>query len=210
MAEQEPRTPHPSPPSDTSWRIRFRSFLPFGVTAVVSIALSLLLQAMFFPVPLMPAVVPTRTPFPTHQSSPFPPYQPSPFPTPTRSIPTPVRQPTPYPTLPPQEETLMQQSKEIRNLWSAYYLARAASQLADAEAAMRSNDLEEVRQVLVTVRVSLDSAYEQGTEQHKGPIQEFRLQISAIYEELYNRPEHMDQRMRRLRQSMLSLVDEDH
>ena len=123
--------------------------------------------------------------------------------------------PSPLPTmlkLDEQEEQIREDMREIqteiRNLWSAYYLARAASQLADAEAALRINDLDEVRQVLVTVDVSLDFAYERSNEQHKGPISEFRLQVSKVYEELYIRPEHMDQRLRRLRQSMLSLVDE--
>jgi hypothetical protein len=106
-----------------------------------------------------------------------------------------------------QQLTLLQH--EISNLWSAYYLARAASQLADAEAALRINDLNEVEQVLITVDASLDRAYDRSTEQHKGPINEFRMQIGRMYENLRIRPEGMDQQLRRLRQSMLSLVDED-
>ncbi|NJN65967.1 MAG: hypothetical protein HC884_04255 [Chloroflexaceae bacterium] len=98
---------------------------------------------------------------------------------------------------------------ELRRLWSAYYLVRAALQLADAEASLRVNDLEETERVLVTVGISLDLAYEQSSEQDKGPISEFRMQVGNLREDLYIRPEDMDYRLRRLRQSMLSLVDEN-
>lgn len=96
---------------------------------------------------------------------------------------------------------------ELRQVWSAYYLMRATSQLADAEDALQINDLAEVEQALVTVRASLDQAYELSSEQNKGPIGEFRMQVSEMREELRIRPEGMNQRMRRLRQDMLSLVD---
>lgn len=97
---------------------------------------------------------------------------------------------------------------EVQRLWSAYYLARAATQIADAEDALRVNDLDEVENVLMTVGVSLDFAYERTGEQHKGPISEFRMQVGKMHEDVYIRPENMDVRLRRLRQSMLSLVDE--
>jgi hypothetical protein len=96
---------------------------------------------------------------------------------------------------------------EISDLWSAYYLARAANQIADAETALRSNDVDEVEQVLITVDASLDRAYAHSAEQDKGPINEFRMQIGRIYEDVRVRPEGIDQHLRRLRQSMLSLVD---
>jgi hypothetical protein len=98
---------------------------------------------------------------------------------------------------------------EVRNLWGAYYLSRAANQLADAETALWVNDLAEVEQVLLTVGVSLDFAYERSTEQDKGPISEFRMQVGSLREDVYIRPENMDLKLRRLRRNMLSLVDED-
>jgi hypothetical protein len=106
-------------------------------------------------------------------------------------------------------EEMLALRSEVNRLWSAYYLARAANQLADAEAALRVNDLDEVEQVLVTVGVSLDRAYERSPEQDKGPISEFHMQVAKMLEELHIRPEGMDQRLRRLRQSMLTLVDEN-
>jgi hypothetical protein len=97
---------------------------------------------------------------------------------------------------------------ELRELWSAYYLARAAIQLADAEVALRVNDRAEVERLLVTAAVSLDLAYEHSSEQNKGPIREFRARVGAMHEDLAIRPENMDLRMRRLRQSMLSLANQ--
>lgn len=130
--------------------------------------------------------------------------------------PTRTRTPTPNPDIAAmrddiaalREDVALLQT-ELRSLWSAYYLARAANQIADAEAALRVNDLDEVEQVLATVGLSLDLAYEQSDEQDKGPISDFRMQVGAIREDVYIRPEDMDLRLRRLRQSMLSLVDED-
>lgn len=97
---------------------------------------------------------------------------------------------------------------DVDTLWSAYYLTRAACQLADAEDSLRVNDLAETDQVLMTVGVSLERAYERSSEQDKGPISEFRLQVADIREDLYNHPENLDMQLRRLRQSMFSLVDE--
>jgi hypothetical protein len=98
--------------------------------------------------------------------------------------------------------------RDVDQLWSAYYLSRAANQLADAETALRVNDLSEVEQVLATVGTSLDRAYDRSVEQEKGPISEFRVQVGRMHDELRTRPQGMDQQLRRLRQSMLSLVDE--
>jgi hypothetical protein len=107
--------------------------------------------------------------------------------------------------------TESQQLAELRHdmdrLWSAYYLSRAASQIADAEAALRINNLNEVEQVLVTVGISLDQAYAWSAEQEKGPISEFRMQVGRMHAHLYTRPEGMDQQLRLLRQAMLSLVN---
>lgn len=97
---------------------------------------------------------------------------------------------------------------ELRDLWSAYYLARAAIQLADAEVALRINNLDEIERLLATAAVSLDLAYEHSSEQDKGPIREFRVQVGAMHEDLAIRPENLDLRMRRLRQSMLSLANQ--
>lgn len=120
---------------------------------------------------------------------------------------------TPTISLPLSDEELQQEVValriELNRLWSATYLARAASQLADAEAALRVNDLDEVARLLITAGASLERAYERSSEQYKGPISEFRARVAKMFEELRIRPEGMDHRLRRLRQSMLSLVDDE-
>jgi hypothetical protein len=128
-----------------------------------------------------------------------------------QDVPEPTEAPVPPATplaVTPTSEEVAELRSEVNRLWSALYLARAANQLADAEAALRVNNLDEVEQVLATVSASLEQAYERSAEQEKGPISEFRTQVSRMYSDLRVRPEGMDQRLRRLRQSMLTLMDE--
>lgn len=194
----------PPDPSDrsastgASRHARLKSTLPFVVTALAAIVLSLLIQAALLArqqsvllLPLTPTSAPaTLAPLPTL--------------TPTSILPTP---PLPDERILSQE--ILDLRAELRRVWSAYYLMRAAAQLADAEDALQVNELTEVERILVTVRVSLDQAYALSTEQDKGPIGEFRMQISEVREDLQVRPEGMAQRLQRLRQDMLSLVEED-
>ena len=95
----------------------------------------------------------------------------------------------------------------MERLWSAYYLARAANQIADAEAALQINNFDHVEQSVTAAAASVNRAYEYSAEQEKGPISEFRAQLSTLREEVRVRPEGMDQRLRSLRQRMLSLAD---
>lgn len=197
MSESQSGPSERNPASSAAfWQARLKSLLPFVLTALVAVALSLFLQTAFSghqrPAGSTAAMA-------TVEAAP-------PF------TPTPVEPATPVPTPPQPDERIISQElldlqAELSRVWSAYYLMRAASQLADAEVALRVNELTEVERVLVTVKVSLDHAYDLGAEQDKGPIGEFRTQVGDMYEDLRVRPESMDQRMRRLRQDMLSLVD---
>lgn len=224
--------------SDTSsvttlawWYQRLAPIFPFVLTALVAVGLSLSLSAVFSDnqVPEQPAeritspfqltavVTPTisltRTVATATRVLTV---------TPTLVSITSVALPSETPTsaievldesLSPSETEVLQQidalRAEMNRMWSAYYLARAANQLVDAEAALHLNDLDEVEQVLITVGISLDHAYERSAEQNKGPISEFRMQVGQVREDLRVRPENMDQQLQRLRQSMLSLVDEE-
>lgn len=201
MSDLHPDTPPQSAAKTLSlrqWRTYLVSALPFIVTVVVSVALTLLVQVAL-PLPSGASLVPTTVV--SLERSPMP--------------------ASPMPTLTPpasassllsgaisSRDELIDLQHEISRLWSAHYLARAAHQIADAETALRVNDLDEVEQVLTTVDASLDRAYQRSAEQEKGPINEFRMQVNDIYENLHTRPQGVDQRLRRLRQSMLNLVDE--
>lgn len=218
MSEPPPDT-SPALPSNrrATWRKYLLSASPFVFTVVVSVALTLLVQA---------ALPPSRS-VPATQQAPSAGEQPAQTAAAATPLPTQraARPPAPSPAPPvagspasagsgtasaegSERTDLASLQREVNRLWSAYYLARAANQVADAEAALRVNDLHEVEQMLITVDASLARAYERSAEQEKGPINEFRIQVGQIHENLRVRPEGMDQQLRRLRQSMLSLVDE--
>ncbi len=225
MSDSQKEAPKHAPPVITSpWRVYFMSALPFVMTALISVGTTLLLLTIM-PMCQQSAMEPegiytvhispvSTTPIPmtaTSQLARRTPMTATSQPARTHTTEAPIETIEPLPL----DETVVceeiqQVQYELQNLWAAYYLARASSQLADAETALRINDLQEVEQVLVTVGRSLDFAYEQSTEQHKGPISEFRMQVGTMREKLYVRPDNMDLRLRRLRQSMLSLVDQDN
>lgn len=183
------------------WRKHLQTGLPYVLTALFAVVLSLgiqlalelrqvSLQSLF--------IVPT----PTFTF------------TPTLPTPTLVQTTTPTPTPPVPDERILGQEVldlqvEVSRIWSAYYLMRAANQLADAEDALQMNDLDEVERLLVTVNASLNQAYDLSTEQDKAPIGEFRMRVGTLHENLRVRPEGSDQQFRRLRQEMLSLIEED-
>jgi len=191
VSEPHGGAPHQTPPSaPLSTRAALLAALPFVLTALVAVVVTLSIQAAItarqdraLPAPSATQEVP---PAPTVSTAPL----------------------APPLAVPPTSEEVAELRSEVNRLWSALYLARAANQLADAEAALRVNNLDEVEQVLATVSASLEQAYERSAEQEKGPISEFRTQVSRMYSDLRVRPEGMDQRLRRLRQSMLTLMDE--
>lgn len=236
MSEQQPDiSPRTVPPDGLSRWLWLRHLLPFVVTAIVAVVTTLLIQNMLLvprpaaPLPAPVGVVGGVTATPTVPPSPTPSLRPSATPTPRPSAtaepppatadasPTATVLPavggealSPAPVLPtatPTTEDLAALRVELDRLWSAYYLARSANQLADAEAALMLNDLDQVEQGLTTAAALVDRAYEHSAEQEKGPISEFRAQISLLREDARVRPAGMDQRLRRLRQSMLSLAD---
>lgn len=207
----------PSPKKSSLWA-RFQAIVPFVVTSLVTVMVTLFLQ-LALPIrqsPPRPERASFQPPAPSPESGAFP----------SRGLPVvPVvpatstaREPRIAPQRLPGAEALSDEAMsrelrslraELRDLWSAYYLARAAIQLADAEVALRVNDLDEIERLLATAAVSLDLAYEHSSEQDKGPIGEFRAQVGAMHEDLAIRPENLDLRMRRLRQSMLSLANKE-
>lgn len=176
--------------------------LPFVVTAVAAIVLSLALQALLFPRAADPvAVIQTPTNAPTNTEAPAaPPAEPPP----ADIAPTPVAIP---------DESLLRLElldleTEDRRLWGVVYLLRAANQLDDAVAALQVNDLAETDRTLMAARRSLDRAYAVSIDAERGPIDSLRLELSRIRDDLGPRPEGADRRLRQLRRLVLGLVDE--
>src|SRR5258706_2340138 len=123
-------------PRSPSWRRWLRVLLPHILTAALAIAISLAAQAMLLH-PTTPAfIVPTPAP-PTLS----PPPEPTATPAPAGVVPAPA------PAIVRQE--LLDLRAEDDRLSAALYLAKAISQVSDAESQMRANDLENVAQSLV-------------------------------------------------------------
>jgi hypothetical protein len=172
--------------------------LPFVVTAVVAVLLSLLLQWLLFP--------------PVTASLPPPDAAPT-VNTPVVAFTPPPQPPTPTPGAAEPGASLLRLAildleAQDRRLRSALYLLRAVAQLDDALVALQANQFAEADRALLLVYRSLDQAYAFSAEQDKGPIDTFRLQLSQIRDDLPLRPEGADRRLRQLRGLMLSLVDE--
>jgi hypothetical protein len=144
-------------------------------------------------------------------------------PLPTTSLPaptaavrvTPVVLPTPQPTAALPISDTAQLQLDLRSLqsdrdqlWSAVYLLRAAVLLDDAAAALVLSDRSEADRALLAARQALDRAYQVSLEPLRDPIDQLRLQIALLRDDLDLRPEGADRRLRQLRRLVISLVDE--
>jgi hypothetical protein len=172
-----------------------RAILPHLLTATLAVLISLGLQAA------------------------LPPPVSAPLPSPTLPIVTPTPPPTAAPTAPPlptapppasgiTRQELLDLRTEDDRIWSAIYLSRAISQVADAENALRVNDLERADQTLVAIDASLGLAYARTPDTMRDPIVQLRRDAGALREDLYLRPEGMDLRLARFRQTLLALIAE--
>ncbi|NWF79689.1 MAG: hypothetical protein HXY37_06520 [Chloroflexi bacterium] len=192
---QTPGDAPAAPPART--RTPFKALLPHLLTAALAVALSLLVQALLWPRPPIPGPAPTAP-------------LAAPSPSVTVIAPTPVA--SPAATALPNDSVLRLEILDLeaqdRQIWSALYLLRAASQIDDAVIALQGNDLAEADRTLLTAYRSLEQAYAYSAEREKGPIDTFRLQLSQIRDDLHVRPERIDRRLRQLRQLVLSLVEE--
>lgn len=194
----EPQTPEGAPVDvDRAPRKRLAVILPYVVTAVVAVMLSLAAQALLFPrppgAPAAPTAALVSTAPPTATAAPAP---------------TAPQIATPAAAEGVLRLDILDLKEEDRRIWGALYLLRAASQIDDALVALEFNDLDEADRTLLTAYRSLDRAYTFSAEQEKGPIDTFRMGLSQIRDDLRLRPEGADRRLRQLRRLILSLVDE--
>ncbi|MGQ9549788.1 MAG: hypothetical protein ACUVSY_17595 [Roseiflexus sp.] len=176
-----------------------RATLPHAVTALVAIVLTLGIQRLLLPVApgQLPATPPVASMTPV----------PSPMPTPATDAAL-----SPQPTEAPLAAALTRQEvidlrAQDERLWAAMYLMRALHHLADAEASLRINDFARVEQTLAAVDEALAKAYARAAEADRDPIAQIRSDVGGIREDLYLRPEGMDIRLARMRQSIMTLID---
>ncbi len=185
-------------PGGSAWRRRLRAVLPHLLTAALAVAVSVGVQVGLSRPEPQTVVAPTPPP-------------PTVAPTPAPTVPAaPTAGTAPAPAADIIRQDLADLRAEDDRLWSAIYLARAISQVSDAESQMRVNELESVAQSLVAVDGSLELAYERADESIKGPIAALRRDAGAIRDDLYVRPEGMDARLAVLRQTILTLIGERH
>jgi len=92
-------------------------------------------------------------------------------------------------------------------LWTAMYLMRALHHLDDAERSLRTNDFARVEQTLAAIDEALAQAYVRAAEADRDPITQIRFDVGGIREDLYLRPEGMDIRLARVRQSIMTLIE---
>lgn len=197
MADKHPTSGDAPVAPPVRTRSRLTTLLPHVLTATLAVAVSLLLQALIWPRASVTGPTPTAPVA-------------APSPSGAGVVPTPVA--SPVTTALPNDSVLRLEILDLeaqdRQIWSALYLLRAASQIDDAVFVLQGNDLAEADRTLLSAYRSLDQAYTYSAEREKGPIDTFRLQLSQIRDDLHVRPERIDRRLRQLRQLVLSLVDE--
>ena len=74
---------------------------------------------------------------------------------------------------------------------------------------MRTNDLERVDQLIIAADASMAKALTRTASSLRDPIAQLRRDAGLMREDLYLRPEGMDARLIRLRQTLLVLIDAD-
>lgn len=180
-----------------------RAALPHVITALAAVFLTLGVQR-FLPQTTPPS---GQSPSPTAVAT----LDLSTAPT-VASSPTAGLSLSPQPTDAPLAAALTRQEvidlrTEDDRLWAAIYLMRALNHLADAEALLRSNELTRVEQTLTSIDDALAQAYARAADADRDPIAQIRRDVGIIREDLYLRPEGMDVRLSRLRQSIMTLIE---
>lgn len=176
-----------------------RAALPHAITALVAVALTLSIQRLLWaaasgqsPAMLQVAsIMPVSSPMPTSTVS---------------ATPSPQSNEAPLAAALTRQELIDLRAQDER-LWAAMYLMRALHHLADAETLLRANDFARVEQTLAAIDEALAQAYVRAAEADRDPISQIRSDVGGIREDLYLRPEGMDIRLARVRQSIMTLIE---
>jgi len=200
-AESGAPTPEKQPGAPRRW---FFTALPFLITALAAVALSLLLQLAFLrpsPTVLLPPTSSANVPA---------------TPPPTSAGAAPTSRPIAAPTAIPLAQGISEQElADIRaegdRKQAQIYLLLAIVQIDDAESALRANELASVDQSLVAIDNSLNLAYaryERAGDSARDAVAQRRMEVGKLHDDLYLYPEGMDQRLNTLRQLTLALITE--
>jgi hypothetical protein len=192
-ARDEPMTT-PSEAAPAPKPRRWRFLIPYLLTALITLAMSVAVQLVLLRTARPILVIPTPITLPTAL-----PVEPT-------AIPTLIPAPPPDPAIVRQE--IADLRAEQNQLWTAIYLSRALNQLADAEALLRANELTGVEQALLAVDDSLARAYENAESPVQEPIARLRRDIDNIRDDLFLYPEQIDRRLIQVRQFILTLIEQ--
>ena len=105
-------------------------------------------------------------------------------------------------------QELIDVKADAQALWSAVYLTRALMHASDAELALRENDLGRVEQILLLLDDVMQRATNNAVTTARDPIEQLRRDVVTMRQDLYVRPDGMDQRLARMRQALLTLIGE--
>ncbi len=136
-----------------------------------------------------PTVEPTSTPSPTEPLSPTSPL-------------TVTAQPTPVPY--PNQEV----EDALRRISFQQQLLKASQELLRAEDYLSSNELKQVERELIAVSTTLERARGYADESLQDTIADLQRDLSRLREDLYLRPERMEEGIRSLWQRVDALIGE--
>ncbi len=176
-----------------------RAALPHAITALVAVALTLSIQRLLWAATFgqSPAVLQAASITPV----------PSPMPTSAVSAPSSPQSTEASLAASLTRQELIDLRAQDEQLWAAMYLMRALHHLDDAEMSLRTNDFARVEQTLAAIDEALAQAYVRAAEADRDPIMQIRFDVGSIREDLYLRPEGMDIRLARVRQSIMTLIE---
>jgi hypothetical protein len=126
----------------------------------------------------------------------------------TVATPMPAMTATPAPPLVREmsRQEILDVKADTAALWCAVYLTRALAHASDAEAALARNDMTGTAQMLLLMDDALQRAAVTATSTVRDPIEQIHRDIVAVRQDLYVRPNGLDVRIKRLRQSLLTLI----
>ncbi len=151
------------------------------------------------PTESLPTSPPTRTPVPTR--IPLPTRTPTPSPSPTPEI-------SPTAVLPPSSFEMQKIQEELQTLFFRQQLLKASQELLRAEGYLAENEIKQVERELIAVYATLEQAGRFAGETFRDTIAELQRDLSRLREDLYLRPERLQEGLRRLWQRVDVLIGE--
>ena len=184
------------------WPIVGLVLLVLLLLAAMDLGIQELYHRYLRPAPtLSPSPLPTRTPLPTRPPSPTP----SPLPTLT---PSPTAGVSPTAALPPSALEWERVQEALQLLFFRQQLLKASQELLRAEDYLADNEMKQVERELIAVYATLEQAGRFAGEAFRDTIAELQRDLSRLREDLYLRPERLQEGLRRLWQRVDVLIGE--